>query len=148
MKETIKCILDDEHWPTKSDFNLNRKTLFKRTVIRPTIKIQQESNNIFRSKIDWESKKIHIKDALQSSFKEYVANLDLKSKHDATSFYKIINSLIRYKARGKIAKGIRQDDSIILEEQKRIIVTNYYESLFRDEEIKTINIYSNTFDFQ
>ena len=48
--------------------------------------------------------------------------------------------IIRYKARGKIAKIIRQEDSIILEEQKRIIVTNYYESLFRDEEIKTINI--------
>ena len=45
--ETIKCILDNEQWPTKSDFNLNRKTLFKRTVIWPTIKIQQDSNNIF-----------------------------------------------------------------------------------------------------
>ena len=83
---------------------------------------------------------IQIKDVLKSSFKEYVANFDMKSKHDVKGFYKIINSLIGCKVRGKISKGIRQEDSIILGKQKRIIVTNYYESLFRDEEIKTINI--------
>ena len=33
-----------------------------------------------------------------------------------------------------------------MEEQKRIKVINYYESLFRDEEIKTINIYNNIYN--
>ena len=106
-KISAKAILSNDQWPTSSWPKTNEYTLWKRNTIRATVKLQQDANEIFKQNIDWSSKQIQIKEALSESFKRYVSGLDLKRRQDTSQFYKIINSLLKYKVRGKIVKGIK-----------------------------------------
>ena len=64
-------------------------------------KLLQEANKIFDKNIDWNAKKLHLKDTMKESFIKYWSTLDMQSKQDTVQFYKIVNSLLRYKSRRK-----------------------------------------------
>ena len=92
---------------------MNKKLLFNNIKIRPTIKIQDKANKILQFELSIELKRISIRQAWTEEFKEYMKSIDKNRKQDISKFYNIINSLIQYKCRGKIVKGIKQEDLII-----------------------------------
>ena len=64
-------------------------------------------------------------------FKEYVRNLDLWRNQDISKFYKILNSLLKYKHKGKLVKGIKQEDgSVVYGSLKNQIVKEYFSKIF------------------
>ena len=109
-KESIKKILNEEKWPWITYPKINKHILWRKNIIRPTIKLKQEANKIFDKNIDWNTKKLYLKDTMKESFIKYWSRLDMQSKLDTAQFYKIVNSLLRYKSRGKIVKGIRHEE--------------------------------------
>ena len=126
--EEIKEILKNKEWPSKIDLNVTKKLCQFKLNIRPTIKIQEWANKILKLK-SWEDARIDIKADLSKSFQEYVKDLDLWWIKDSAKFYKIINSLLKYKVRGKIVKGIWDGDEILFGKQKREKVKLYLEEL-------------------
>ena len=117
-------------------------------IIRPTVKLQQEANKIFYKNIDWNTKKLHLKDTMEESFIKYWSKLDMQSKQDTAQFYKIVNSLLRYKSRGKIVKGIRHEEEIIMGIQRDKIVKQFFEKLYNSNE-QPYKVPSNgIFDFR
>ena len=146
-EDTIHSILENKDWPTTTYPNRNKNTLFRKYTIRPTIKLQSEANKIFKQNIQWETKQIQLKDAWKESFKEYVANLDLKYKLDSSKFYKIINSLLRYKMRGTIVKGIEKEGKIMIENTMTQIIKEYFEQLYLGSEDKW-EMKNNIFDYR
>ena len=58
----------------------------------------------------------------------------MQSKQDTAQFYKIVNSLLRYKSRGKIVKGIRNEEEIIMGILKDKIVKQFFEKLYNSNE--------------
>ena len=50
--------------------------IIKELKIRPTIKLQQEANNVFREGIKWETKQIKLRVTMKESFREHVLNLN------------------------------------------------------------------------
>ena len=73
--------------------------------------------------------------------------MDLWWIKDSAKFYKIINSLLKYKVRGKYVKGIWDGDEILFGKQKREKVKLYLEELYRSNTV-THKIQSNSiFDF-
>ena len=146
-KISAKAILSNDQWPTSSWPKTNEYTLWKRNTIRATVKLQQDANEIFKQNIDWSSKQIQIKEALSESFKRYVSGLDLKRRQDTSQFYKIINSLLKYKVRGKIVKGIKCNEEIVIESKKRL-VKNFFEQLYSSKETKHYIPNNSIFDFR
>ena len=71
---------------------------------------------------------------MKESFIKYWSKLDMQSKQDTAQFYKIVNSLLRYKSRGKIVKGIRHEEEIIMGIQKDKIVKQFFEKLYNSSE--------------
>ena len=130
-KDNIKAITDNEDWPSKIDINPIKSALYNKLTIRPTIKLQTIANEIFNQNIEWETKQIQIKDAWRDSFKNYVLNLDLQRTQDTSKFYNIINSLIKYKRKGKIVKGIKQNQEIIIGNEKKEKIINYFKQLYK-----------------
>ena len=72
--------------------------------------------------IDWNTKKLHLKDTKKDRFIKYWSRLDMQFKHDTAQFYYKVNSLLKYKLRRKIVKGIRHEEEIIMGIQKDKIV--------------------------
>ena len=103
----VKRILENENWPSISHPQINKRIIIKELRIRPTIKLQQEANKIFKEEAKWETKQIKLRDTMKESFREYILNLNLQRKNEIMKFYKIINSIIKYKTKGKIVKGIK-----------------------------------------
>ena len=64
------------------------------------------------------------------NFKEYIKNLDLWKTNDESKFYKIINSLIKYKNKGKLSKGIKDKEVIAYGKPCNEIVAEYYQNIF------------------
>ena len=60
-KEFIKNILNEEKWPSITYPKINKHILWKKNIIRPTVKLQQESNKIFDKKYWLEHKEITFK---------------------------------------------------------------------------------------
>ena len=120
----------------------------KKNIRRPTVKLQQEANKIFDKNIDWNTKKLHLNDTMKESFIKYLSKLNMKSKQDTAQFYKIVNSLLRYKSKGKIVKGIRHEEEIIMAIQKNKIVKQFFEKLYISNE-QSYKVPSNEiFDFR
>ena len=72
----------------------------------------------------------------------------MQSKQDTAQFYKIVNSLLRYKSRGKIVKGIRHKEEIIMGIQKDKIVKQFFKKLYNSKE-QSYKVPSNgIFDFR
>ena len=128
--ESVKRILENENWSSISHPQINKRIIIKELRIRLTIKLQQEANKIFREEAKWETKQIRLRDTIKESFREYVLNLDLQRKNEITKFYKIINSIIKYKTKGKIVKRIKWDEEIILDKKKKQIIIKYYEYIY------------------
>ena len=123
------------------------KNLFKnKIVIRPAIKMQSKANTIFREKIRWKDKAVKLNDLRKTEFKEFMKTLDLSCKEDKKWFYLMMNSIVRYKTKGKITKGIKQGDIITYGEQRDILIKNYFEQIFRsrstDIKVKNNRIFS------
>ena len=133
-KDTIHSILENKDWPTTTHPNRNKNTLFRKYTLRPTVKLQSETNKIFKQNIKWETKQIQLKDAWKESFKENVANLYLKYKLDSSKFNKIINSLLRYKTRGTIIKGIEKEGKIMIGNTMTQIIKEYFEQHYMGSE--------------
>ena len=123
-------ILDNKSWPTESDISLNKIFMLKTTFYRPTVKLQANINKIYEASNDWDQKLISIKDACSESFRQYVKKLDIFRTIEATKFYRIVNSLIKYKPKVKLVKGIDKDNQIVFGEERNRIIKKYYENLF------------------
>ena len=129
-------------------FSVNKHILWKKNIIRPTVKLQQDANKIFDKNIDWNTKKLHLKDTMKESLIKYWSKLDMQSKQDTAQFYKIVNSQLRYKSRGKIVKEIRHEEEIIMGIQKDKIVKQFFEKLYKSNE-QPYKVPSNgIFDFR
>ena len=146
--ESIKIILENENWLSISHPQINKRLIIKELRIRPMIKLQQEANKIFREETKWETKQIKLRDTMKKSFGEYVLNLDLQRKNEITKFYKIINSIIKYKTKGKIVKGIKWDEEIILDKKKKQIIIKYYEQIYSSKNVKRVKIENSNYDYR
>ena len=60
-------------------------------------------------------------------------NLDLWRTKDASKFYKILQSLIKYKSKGKLVKGINEDDTILYGKLRDKRVKEYFQAAFKDD---------------
>ena len=122
-------ILKNKQWPTNTQPQKLKELLQTRQIIRPIIKLQKQANKIFNKKYNWESKEINLRTLRNENFKEYIKNLDLWKTNDASKFYKIINSLIKYKNKGKLVKGIKDKEVIVYGKPCNEIVTEYYQNI-------------------
>ena len=147
-KHTVDEILNNPDWPTTTNNLYNRSKLYSKTTIRPTVKIQQRINNILEAKIPFENKQINIRTAWSDGFKSFVKGLDMSRKQDISKFYKIVNSLIKYKEKGKIVKGIREDNKIIYQGEMTKIIVNYFSNLYKCNPKKIEIRYNNIWDFR
>ena len=144
----INDFIKNSEWPTCFDTKSSWQLMTKKVVIRPSIKLQSEANKIFKLDIKWKKKQINLRDACKESFKKYTQNLDLQCTQDTSKFYKIINSLIRYKTRGKIAKGITQGDEIRLGEEKNEVIIHYFKQLYNGPKVPYSGESNGIFDFR
>ena len=72
----------------------------------------------------------------------------MQSKQDTAQFYKKVNSLLRYKSRGKIVKEIRHEEEIIMGILNDKIVKQFFEKLYNSNE-QPYKVPSNgIFDFR
>ena len=81
-KESIKKILKEEKWPSITYPKINKHILWKKNIMRQTVKLQQEANKIFDKNIYWNTMKLHLKDTINESFIKYWSKLDMQSKQD------------------------------------------------------------------
>ena len=56
--------------------------------------------------------------------------LDLSYVNDITTFYKILNSLTKYKVKNNITAGVTDDNEILLGKDMIKIVKEYYEKFY------------------
>ena len=70
-KESIKKILKEEKWPFITYPKINKHILWKKNIKKLTVKLQQEANKIFDKNIYWNTKKLHLKNAIKESFIKY-----------------------------------------------------------------------------
>jgi hypothetical protein len=99
--------------------------------IRSTIKIQEKTSIIF--KVNWDNAEIKLKEARRDDFQDYIRNLDLYRTQDSRKFNRIMNSLLKYKSRQKIVRGIATDDEILYCQQKRKKVKEFLKSNLDDQ---------------
>ena len=123
-------ILKNKQWSTNTQPQKLKELLQTRQIIIPTIKLQKQANKIFNKEYNWESKEINLRTLRNENFKEYIKNLDLWKTNDASKFYKIINSLIKYKNKGKLVKGIKNKEAIVYGKPCNEIVIVYYQNIF------------------
>ena len=116
--------------------------MVKSTFYRPTVKLQTKINRIYEAKDSRDQKLINIKDACSESFRKYAKDFDTSRTTDASKFYRIVNSLIEYKPKVKIVKGIEKDGLIVFGAEKRRMIKEYYDNLFHDT-YKNIEIEQN-----
>ena len=145
-KDIIK-LMENWDWPSTIDLPKTKQLVQKSRLFRPTIKIQESANKVFSNKENWENKEINIKTLLNENFREYVRNLDLWRTKDSKKFYKILQSLIRYKSKGKIVKGINEKGTILYGKSKDKWVKEYFQTVFQDN-LPTAEItYNGIFDY-
>ena len=101
-------IMKNKNWPTKADPAKIKRIFQERITIRPTVKLQEKANIIFSIRQEWESKETSLKTLWNENFKKYVKDLYLYRKTDSKKFYQIIQSLLKYKNKGKLVKGINE----------------------------------------
>ena len=146
--EKINKLINSE-WPESS--SSDTKKIFKEKLqIRPVIKIQNKANAIFKNKTNWEDKELKLKDLRSTEFKEFIKSIDMNNLIDKRTFYKMMNSLLKYKIKGKIIKGIMIKDTIVYGTDKKTIIKNYFEQLYnsniKDTKINDNGIYDYTWN--
>ena len=138
--EKINKLINSE-WPESS--SSDTKKIFKEKLqIRPVIKIQNKANAIFKNKTNWEDKELKLKDLRSTEFKEFIKSIDMNNRIDKRTFYKMMNSLLKYKIKGKIIKGIMIKDTIVYGTDKKTIIKNYFKQIYNSN-IKVIKINDN-----
>ena len=130
--EEIKKLLQNRDWPSTVDLDTTKKIWQKKLTIRPTIKIQECANQILKVN-SWENAIIDLKAALSLNFQDYVKDLDLWRTKDSARFYRIVNSLLKYKIKGKIVKGIQEGDVVLLGKEKRDRIVWYFNEIYQSE---------------
>ena len=72
----------------------------------------------------------------------------IQTRYSTILFFLKVNSLLRYKSRGKIVKGIRHEEEIIMGILKDKIVKQFFEKLYNSNE-QPYKVPSNRiFDFR
>ena len=99
--EEIKGLLQNKNWLSVVDIEATKKICQKKLFIRATIKIQEHASQIFKNK-SWKDDSIDLKAAMPETFKNYVKDLDLWRTYDSARFYRVVNSILNYKVRGKL----------------------------------------------
>ena len=123
-KENITKTLNTK-WP---DECTETTRLFKnRITLRPVIKIQNLTNKIFKEKSSWTEKEAKLKEVKKESFREYISQLNLSREEDKSRFYKIMNTLVKYKTRSHIAIEIKTNEGILYGNIKDRIIKTYFE---------------------
>ena len=79
-------------------------------------------------KLEWETFKA--KRSHKSWFPRVYEETGFKSIWRFSKFYKILNSIVRYRNKGKIVRGIRLGEEIIFGQQKDKIIKNHFQSMF------------------
>ena len=126
-EESMRELLNS-NWP--ENWQLSRNIFKKKLKIRPVIKMQNKANQIIKEDNSWNDKTIKLNDLRRSGFIEYMKNLDISLKTDKKIFYNILNSVIKYKAKGKLVRGIKWGDTILYGREKDTFVKNHYEKLY------------------
>ena len=121
----------NSQWPEKKNENRN---LFKnKIIIRPVIKIQEKADQILKWDMDWSQKDIILNDLRKTEFINYAKTLDINIHADKERFYRILNSIVKYKSKGKIVKGIKIEDTIIYGRERDMYIKKYFERLLNDK---------------
>ena len=132
-KNTIEAIMKKEEWPTISNSKETKKLCTQARIIRPTIKMQNQANILMDTKKEWSDIEIGLKELKNDSFRLYVKDLDMVRQTHVSKFYKIINSLVKYKENLKMVKGIREGDAIYFGEKMNNKIKDYYQQIYHDE---------------
>ena len=143
-EEKINGLINSS-WPEK--INDSKNTFKNKIIIRPVIKIQEKANQILKENMNWDQKDIILNDLRKTEFINYAKNLDINAKADKENFYKILNSIIKYKTKGKIVKGIKINDTYIYGKEKAQYIKEYYEQLLNDKIEHTTEINNGIFNF-
>ena len=143
-EESMRELLNS-NWP--ENWQLSRNIFKKKLKIRPVIKMQNKANQIIKEDNSWNDKTIKLNDLRRSGFIEYMKNLDISLKTDKKIFYNILNSVIKYKAKGKLVRGIKWGDTILYGREKDTFVKNHYEKLYDSIEQKSIIVNNRTFNY-
>ena len=129
----VSKILNYKNWP---DVQIKNKGLWvRRLTIRPFIRINIEIRYEFSKKIKWEEKDLNLRNYWNESFKNYVKVLDLNLSNEKKKFYQISKSLLKFN-KGKIVKGIKEGDQVILGSKTVKRVEKYFNNLFNVKIIK------------
>ena len=136
-------------WPENND-NSSRNLFRNKIRIRPTIKLQDKANIIFKENINWREKQIKLNDLRKYEFKEFMKSINLSNKTDKRYFFSMMNSIISYKVRGKIVSGITKDEEVVYGRDKDKYAKSYFEQLYNariiDTKIHNNGIFNYTWD--
>ena len=72
-------------------------------------------------------------DLMSETFKNYVKDLDLWRTYDSARFYRVVNSILKYKVRGKFVKGIQEGDRILQGKENQKKVKLYFDEIYKSE---------------
>ena len=125
--------MQNKEWPTITDLPKTKQLVKKSKIFRSTIKFQESANKIFSQNWNWELKEINLRTLWNTNFTEYVKNEDLWRTKDSSKFYKILQSLIKYKSKGKLLKGINEDDTILYWKLRDKRVKEHFQAAFKDD---------------
>ena len=71
----------------------------------------------------------------------------MNNKEDKKKFYKILNSIIKYKVKGRLARGITSEDKILYGKWRDAHIKTHFELLFQSDQHKPINYGNGIFHY-
>ena len=111
------------------------------------IKLQNKANDIINENTNWIYKNIKLSDLGRNDFIEYVSYLNMNNKEDKKRFYKRLNSIIKYKVKGRLVRGITSEDKILYGKWRDAHIKTHFELLFQSEKHKPINYDNGIFNY-
>ena len=85
---------------------------------------------------------------LKLEFQNYIKKLNLENHYDNMQFYRILNSIIKYKNKGKIVGGIKTEDVIKFGKYKNKEIRHYFENLYYSDDQVTKIENNRIFNFR
>ena len=70
---------------------------------------------------------------MSETFKNYVKDLDIWRTYDSARFYRVVNSILKYKIREKFVKGTQEGYIILLGKKKQKKVKLYFDEIYKSE---------------
>ena len=128
----IKALIDSD-WPNKQ-INSKNSIFNRKLTLRQVINIQEKANQIFKQDTDWGEKSIKLSNLLKLEFQNYIKKLNLENHNDKKQFDRILNSIIKYKNKGKIVKVIRTEDGIKIGKYNNKEIKHYFENLYHSKD--------------